>query len=84
MKRVFITNAMQEAANADTASELSPIALVLKQGKAYAQYRILKAHKLIDLEQSKEFIRGLSMPKGSLEVLKVTDMRSLNLRVVEE
>ena len=81
MKRVFIANAMFEVANNPAAADLSPLALVLKQGKAYAQYRMLKGHKLIDLQQSKDFIRTLRMPKGSLEVLKTTDMRSLDLSV---
>jgi len=79
MQRVFIANAMFEVANKEPTADLSPLALVLKQGKAYAQYRMLKGHKLIDLQQSKDFIRTLRMPKGSLEVLKTTDMRSLDL-----
>jgi hypothetical protein len=81
MRRVFIANAMFEVANNEPAADLSPLAKVLKQGKAYAQYRMLKGHKLIDLQQSKDFIRTLRMPKGSLEVLKTTDMRSLDLSV---
>ena len=79
MKRVIIANAMFEVANNEPAANLSPLALVLKQGKAYAQYRMLKGHKLVDLQQSKDFIRTLRMPKGSLELLKTTDMRSLDL-----
>lgn len=79
MQRVIISKAMFEVKNNEPMADLSPLALVLKQGKAYAQYRILKNHKLIDLQQSKDFIRTLSMPKGSLELLKTTDMRSLNL-----
>jgi hypothetical protein len=79
MQRVIISKAMFEVVNNEHTADLSPLALVLKQGKAYAQYRILKNHKLIDLQQSKDFIRTLSMPKGSLELLKTTDMRSLNL-----
>jgi hypothetical protein len=79
MQRVFIANAMHEVANNEPTAELSPLALVLKQGKAYAQYRMLKGHKLIDLQQSKDFIRTLRMPKGSLEALKTTDMRSIDL-----
>jgi hypothetical protein len=81
MKRVMIANAMFEVANNEPAANLSPLALVLKQGKAYAQYRMLKGHKLIDLQQSKDFIRTLRMPKGSLELLKTTDMRSLDLSI---
>ena len=79
MQRVFIANAMFEVANNELSADLSPLALVLKQGKSYAQYRMLKGHKLLDLQQSKDFIRTLRMPKGSLEVLKTTDMRSLDL-----
>jgi hypothetical protein len=79
MKRVFIANAMSEVANNLPEADLSPMALVLKQGRAYAQYRMLKRHKLIDLQQSKDYIRTLSMPQGSLELLKKTDMRSLDL-----
>ncbi|AGH47148.1 HDOD domain-containing protein [Paraglaciecola psychrophila] len=81
MKRVMIANAMFEVANNESAVNLSPLALVLKQGKAYAQYRMLKGHKLIDLQQSKDFIRTLRMPKGSLELLKTTDMHSLDLSI---
>jgi hypothetical protein len=79
MQRVIIANAMFEVAHNEPAANLSPLALVLKQGKAYAQYRMLKGHKLVDLQQSKDFIRTLRMPKGSLELLKTTDMRSLDL-----
>jgi HD-like signal output (HDOD) protein len=79
MQRVIIANAMFEVANNEPTANLSPLALVLIQGKAYAQYRVLRGHKLIDLQQSKDFIRTLRMPKGSLELLKTTDMRSLDL-----
>jgi hypothetical protein len=81
MHRVIIANAMFEVANSELQANLSPLALVLKQGKAYAQYRMLKEHKLLDLQQSKDFIRTLHMPKGSLELLKKTDMRSLDLSI---
>jgi hypothetical protein len=81
LKRVFIANAMHEITDNVPTSQLSPLALVLKQGKAYAQYRMLKGYKLIDIEQSKDFIRTLNMPKGSLQALKTTDMRALNLSI---
>jgi hypothetical protein len=84
MKRVFIANAMFEVANNKPAADISPLALVLKQGKAYAQYRILKRYKLIDVEQSKAFIRTLGMPAGALELLKATDIRSLDLRMIND
>ncbi len=81
MRRVFIANAMSEVSSNNSLADLSPLALVLKQGKAYAQYRMLKEHKLIDLQQSKDFIRTLNMPKGSLDLLKRTDMHSLDLSI---
>lgn len=84
MKRVFIANAMFEVAKNEPTTDMSPLALVLKQGKAYAQYRMLKKYKLIDFKQSKEFIRTLDMPKGSLELLKATDLSSLDLRMVND
>ncbi|WP_339723171.1 HDOD domain-containing protein [uncultured Paraglaciecola sp.] len=81
MQRVFIGNAMFEVANNEPIADLSPLALVLKQGNGYAQYRMLKGHRLIDLQQSKDFLRTLRMPKGALELLKTTDMRTLDLRI---
>jgi hypothetical protein len=84
MKRVFIANAMFEVANNEPAADISPLALVLKQGRAYAQYRILKRYKLIDIDQSKAFIRTLNMPPGALELLKATDIRSLELRMIND
>jgi hypothetical protein len=79
MKRVFVATAMREVANTKPINNLSPLGLVLKQGIAYAHYRMLKGHKLIDLQQSKDFIRLLGMPKGALQLLKVTDMRAIEL-----
>ena len=84
MQRVFIANAMFEVANNEPTADMSPLGLVLKQGKAYAQYRMLKGHKLIDIQQSKDFVRALRMPKGSLEILKTTDMRTLDLSMKNE
>jgi hypothetical protein len=85
MKRIFIANAMREvagqAADNSTQQEISALALVLKQGSAYAKYRMLKGHKLIDLQISKDFVRSLRMPRGALELLKTTDIRSLDLSI---
>jgi HD-like signal output (HDOD) protein len=79
LRRLFITNAMQEFANHTPLEEMSPMGRVLYQGHAYAKYRMLKANKLIDVQQSKDFLRTLSLPTGALELLKITDVRSLNL-----
>lgn len=81
MQRVFIAQAMFEVADNDPTADLSPLALVLKQGKAYAQYRLLKGHNLIDLQQARDFIRTLKMPSGSLALLKTTDVRSLDIQM---
>ncbi|MGJ8682378.1 HDOD domain-containing protein [Paraglaciecola sp.] len=84
MKRVFISNAMDEVHQDLPDADLSPMAKVLKQGNAYAKYRILKSQKLIELDQARDFVRSMKMPKGALELLKVTDVRSLNLSMDEE
>ncbi|MFT2091916.1 HDOD domain-containing protein [Paraglaciecola sp. 2405UD69-4] len=78
-KRIFISQAMQARAENKQASKSPSLSEVLAQSHGYAQYRILKHHKLIDLQQSKDFIRTLNMPKGSLEILKTVDLRTLNL-----
>lgn len=79
LRRLFITNAMQEFADHTPLQDMSPMARVLYQGHAYAKYRMLKARKLIDLQQSKDFLRTLHLPPGALALLKTTDIRSLNL-----
>ena len=66
MQRGIIVNAMFKVANNEPTANLSPLALVLIQVTAYAQYRMLKRHKLVNLRQSKDFIRTLHMPTGSL------------------
>ncbi len=47
MQRVVIANAISEVAHNEPS--LSPLALVLIQGKTHAQYRMLKRHKLVNL-----------------------------------
>ncbi|MEP1383220.1 MAG: HDOD domain-containing protein [Paraglaciecola sp.] len=79
LKRVFIGNAMQELVENKRAADISALAKAVEQGHGYAQYRILKSYKLIDLQQSKDFVRSLNMPKGYLEILKNTDLRTLDL-----
>jgi hypothetical protein len=79
LQRIPILHAMLELNSDAPPQELSAMAKLLKQGQTYAQYRMLKRHKLITLEQSKELIRSAQMPKGSLELLKLTDLRSLGL-----
>lgn len=79
LRRLLITNAIYEFANHTPLKDMSPMGRILHQGHAYAKYRMLKAHNLIDMQQSKDFLRTLSLPVGALELLKTTDMRSLNL-----
>jgi hypothetical protein len=79
LQRIPILHAVLELNSDAPPQELSAMAKLLKQGQTYAQYRMLKRHKLITLEQSKELIRSAQMPKGSLELLKLTDLRSLGL-----
>jgi hypothetical protein len=79
LKRVFIADAMQELASKEEINEISPLGLALKQARGYARYRLLKMNSLIDVDEAKAFIRELSLPKGALELLKATDIRTLNL-----
>jgi HD-like signal output (HDOD) protein len=81
MRRVFIANAMEEVASAVPLKDMTPMGKVLFQSHAYAKYRMLRAHKLLDIEQSKDFLRTLGLPPGALNILKTTDMRSLNLNM---
>jgi hypothetical protein len=78
LRRVFIANAMNEFAANIPFQEMSPLAQVLQQAHAYAKYRMLKIHKLLDGPQSKEFLLSLNFKSGALAALKTTDLRALN------
>ncbi|MCC2617392.1 HDOD domain-containing protein [Aestuariibacter halophilus] len=78
-KRLFIATAIHEYAERKPLAQCSPMARVLHQGIAYARYRILKGHKLITMDEAKEYLREVAMPSGALSALKATDLRSLNL-----
>ncbi|MFQ3234726.1 MAG: HD-like signal output (HDOD) protein [Paraglaciecola sp.] len=80
LRRLPIYEAAQQLAQQQSVDELSGLSKVLKQATGYAQYRILKNHKLISMEEAKEYLRAFSLPLGALEVLKTTDSRSLNLK----
>lgn len=82
-QRVFIANAMDEVANDKPVTHMSPMGKVLTQGRAYNQYRMLKAHKLITMEEAKGYLKQFYMPAGALAVLKSTDLRHLNLEFDE-
>jgi hypothetical protein len=79
MRRVFIGNSIDEFAKKIPFKDMSPLSKVLYQGNAYCKYRMLKSCKLIDMDESKEFLRRYQMPPGSLSVLKTTDLRHMNL-----
>ena len=83
-KRVFVANAMQEYAENVPLKDMSPIAKVLKQGIAYSRYRMLKANKLINMDEAKQYLTFVQMPAGALSVLKTTDLRHLNLKMDDE
>ena len=80
LRRLPIHDAAQQLAQQQSMDELSGLSKVLKQATGYAQYRILKNHNLISMEEAKEYLRVFSLPIGALEVLKTTDSRSLNLK----
>jgi hypothetical protein len=84
MKRIFIANAMQEVASKEPLNEISALGLVLKQARGYSRYRLLKMNSLIAVEEAKLFIRELNLPKGALQLLKTTDIRTLNLDMLNK
>ena len=81
LRRVLIAKAMGEVAANTLAQEMSPLARVLYQSRAYAKYRMLKSQKLLDGQQSREFLLNLNLPSGALAALKTTDIRALNFAV---
>lgn len=82
-KRLFVAEAMTEFAENKAVSNMSPYAKVLAQGVAYNRYRMLKQHKMIDMNEAKEFLRQFYFPKGALSVLKTTDIRELDIEMDE-
>lgn len=81
MRRVFIANAMNEFVANVPPKDMSPLAQVLQQAHGYAKYRMLKSCKLLDGDQSREFLLSLKLPVGALAALKTTDLRTLNFTV---
>lgn len=80
MKRVFIANAMNEVVSNET--EISPLALLLKQARGYSRYRLLKQYGLVNMQEAKDYVRTLRLPNGALTLLKTTDIRTLNLQFI--
>ena len=83
MKRVFIATAMQEFNQSAPIKQATPLTKVLQQAQAYSKYRMLKSHKLIDLEESKAYLRQFAFPAGALGVLKTTDLAHMPLSMEE-
>lgn len=83
-KRVFIAPAMKEITDNMPISHMSPLAKVVTQGSAYNKYRMLKAYKLMNIDEAKAYLRQFYFPNGALGVLKNTDLRNLDLKMDEE
>lgn len=79
MRRVYISHAISEYAEQLPIGEMSPMAKVLSQASAYTKYRNLKESKLINTEEAKDYLRCFNMPKGSLALLKQTNLSKLDL-----
>ena len=84
MRRVFIANAIEEYAENEKLTDMSPMGQTLVQGIAYSQYRILKGYRLLNMDEAKLFLAKSRMPPGALSLLRTTDLRSLNLSMDEE
>lgn len=83
LRRVFISPAMQEVADNKPLTEMSDLGRVLAQGCAYSKYRMLKTYRLINMDEAKAYLKMFRMPPGALAVLKVTDLKRLNLSFEE-
>jgi hypothetical protein len=77
--RLNLHEAFAQLGLTDPGEEPLPLTKVLKQGNAYAKYRILKFHDLVSNDEARDYLRGFAFPVGSLEALKTTDMRSIGL-----
>ena len=84
LKRIFIADAMQEVANNAPLAEITPLALILTQAMGYSRYRLLKMNSLINVDEAKTYVASLGLPKGALALLKTTDIRTLNLVVLNK
>lgn len=84
MKRIFIANAMTELVSLNKTEALSPLAVLLKQARGYSRYRLLKLYNLVEMQEAKDYVRTLDLPPGALSLLKTTDIRTLNLQVINQ
>ncbi|GAA0858818.1 HDOD domain-containing protein [Aliiglaciecola litoralis] len=80
-KRLFVAAPMQEFAQQKALNEMSPLAKLLTQAVAYNRYRTLKQHRMISVDEAKDFLSQFHFPKGALSVLKTTDLRELDINM---
>lgn len=79
LKRLFIAPAMNEIVQKKDIAKMDPLARVILQGDAYAKFIMLRGYKLMKAEQAKLYLSKFRMPKGSLALLKETDLKTLPL-----
>jgi HD-like signal output (HDOD) protein len=80
-KRLYLNTAIKEFAEDKAVIHMTPIGKVLAQGVAYNRYRTLKQHKMISVEEAKEYLRQFHFPKGALALLKNTNLRELDVEL---
>lgn len=83
-KRLTIASVMEEYAAGAAVTYMSPLGKVLAQGIAYNRYRSLKQHRMISMDEAKDYLRQFYFPAGALTVLKTTDLRQLDIHFDEE
>ncbi|GAC16049.1 HDOD domain-containing protein [Aliiglaciecola lipolytica] len=83
-KRLALSEAINEFAENVAVNFMSPYAKVLAQGIAYNRYRMLKANKMISMEEAKDYLRQFYFPKGALSELKKTDLRNFDISLDEK
>ncbi|MBC3767604.1 HDOD domain-containing protein [Neptunicella marina] len=79
MRRVYINHAMSEFAKDMPMTKMTPMAKILTQSVAYTRFRLLRDSKLITTDEAKQYLQHFHMPKGSLAILKSTNLGKLDL-----
>ena len=84
MRRVMIAGAMREMADDVPVIEMSSLARILAQGRAYGCYRVLSQYKMIAIDEAKAFLRNTRMPKVAIAELKHLDVKQITMSFSEE
>ena len=83
-KRLMITPPLREYAEVSGVAKMSPMTRLLAQGNVYSEFRLLKAEKLITLDEAKGFLGAFRIPAQAVSELRNVNLRRLNLRMGDD